>query len=126
MSTALISKLSGLRSTKPLEKTSGCWLAQITPPSTMSRTIRKSQTEFLLNFCSIYVFGGGQAQKMRFNDTLRLVLPDQIDDAQKKIKVELLALTNQLVPLARTYHASCLVGRFMIVLGGEAALLADL
>lgn len=37
-----------------------------------------------------------------------------------------MALTSQIVPLARTYHASCLVGRFMIVLGGEAALLADL
>lgn len=38
----------------------------------------------------------------------------------------MVALTSQIVPLARTYHASCLVGRFMIVLGGEAALLADL
>ena len=30
------------------------------------------------------------------------------------------------VPIARTYHASCLVGKYMVVSGGEAAVLADL
>ena len=83
-------------------------------------------SNFVFILDRIYVFGGGQAQKMRFNDTLRLILPNNFSDTRQKIKVELVALTTPSVPVARTYHASCLIGRFMIVCGGEASVLADL
>jgi hypothetical protein len=75
---------------------------------------------------AIYVFGGGQQQKMRFNDTLRVQLTTQEGlNFNQELKppvstVELVQLTSTIIPEARTYHASCLVDRFMVVVGGEA------
>lgn len=38
----------------------------------------------------------------------------------------MVTLATQVCPIARTYHASCLLGKYMIVVGGEASILADL
>lgn len=73
---------------------------------------------------SIYVFGGGQAQKARFNDTLKVELQDELAprrNGPSKCKVSKVILSpNSPIPQARTYHASCLVDNFMVVIGGEA------
>jgi len=62
---------------------------------------------------------------MRFNDTLKLELPDesvQRKNSTLKCKVSKVALApNSPIPLARTYHASCLVKNYMVVIGGEAS-----
>ena len=67
---------------------------------------------------------------MRFNDILRLTLQHNFSDKPTrdsiKIKVDLVTIQTPAVPIARTYHASCLVGKYMVVSGGEAAVLADL
>jgi len=63
---------------------------------------------------------------MRFNDTLRIDLEEHNNSAKKvtgrlsKVQYQ----ENSPVPSARTYHASCLVRNFMVVIGGEAS--ADL
>ena len=54
---------------------------------------------------------------MRFNDTLRLKLNANSD----VVNVEVLCVESVQVPSARTYHACCLVGKFMVICGGEAA-----
>jgi hypothetical protein len=54
--------------------------------------------------------------KTRFNNTLRLQLR-QTDDL---IDVEMLQISTSDLPSARTYHASCLQGKYMIVVGGES------
>ncbi|CDW71485.1 kelch repeat [Stylonychia lemnae] len=72
---------------------------------------------------SIYVFGGGQAQKQRFNDTIKLEFIESTSSRRghKTLKVEKLSLAeNSPMPQARTYHASCLLGKYMIIVGGEA------
>ena len=75
----------------------------------------------------IYVFGGGQTQRQRFNDTIKLefvessLLKRNNNNGQKVLKVERLELAeNSPIPSARTYHASCLLGKYMVVVGGEA------
>jgi hypothetical protein len=73
---------------------------------------------------SIYVFGGGQAQKMRFNDTLKVELPDETIPRRygnPKATVQRMVLQeNSPLPLPRTYHASCLIQKYMVVIGGES------
>lgn len=59
---------------------------------------------------------------MRFNDTLRL----QLTPDETVVQVRMVQLSSQVAPIARTYHASCLVGKYMIICGGEATVLADL
>ena len=75
------------------------------------------------------MFGGGQANKARFNDVIKLQLPDkdclnssgQDLEANCTTKVESVWLAFESPkPSERTYHASCLVEKFMIVSGGEA------
>ena len=78
---------------------------------------------------SVYVFGGGQVNKARFDDVLKLQLPatnclnssgqDVEANCTTKVESVSLALENS-TPSARTYHASCLVKKFMVVSGGEA------
>lgn len=62
---------------------------------------------------------------MRFNDTIRVQLPDDSLPRKgfvQKCRVSKVALAqNSPVPMARTYHASCLVQNFMVVIGGEAS-----
>lgn len=64
-----------------------------------------------INAPSIYIFGGGTANKVRFNDTLCLSLSHHTLG-----KLE----TTGDQPSPRTYHASTLVDKFMAVIGGEA------
>ncbi len=59
---------------------------------------------------------------MRFNDTLRL----QLTNDETTVSVQLVKLAIEVAPVARTYHASCLVGKYMVISGGEATVLADL
>ena len=61
---------------------------------------------------------------MRFNDTLKIDL-DNLTSSRRtqgsSVRVSKLAFQdNAQQPLARTYHASCLVRNFMVVIGGEA------
>ena len=93
---------------------------------------KSSQVEiFLITYhsdCRIYVFGGGQAHKLRFNDTLKLTLSKQdgeVDGSSnpmtRKTKVERVSLAEgSLIPSPRTYHASCLIDKYMVVSGGES------
>lgn len=82
---------------------------------------------------AIYVFGGGQAHKLRFNDTLKLTLSKPVEgpvdrdsinnqyQLSRRTKVERMRLAEgSPMPSPRTYHASCLVDKFMVVSGGEA------
>ena len=62
---------------------------------------------------------------MRYNDVLRLQLPKQNNDSnygdqESSIQVSLVQIFSQAIPLPRTYHAACLVDRFMFICGGEA------
>lgn len=67
---------------------------------------------------AVFIFGGGQAHKLRFNDTLKLTFPSW---KPNEVFVERLRLQdNSPLPLPRTYHASCLVGNLMVVIGGES------
>jgi hypothetical protein len=67
---------------------------------------------------AVFIFGGGHAHKMRFNDTLKITFPTWKPD---EVFVERLRLQDDSpMPLPRTYHASCLVGQYMIVVGGES------
>lgn len=67
---------------------------------------------------AVYIFGGGQAHKLRFNDTLKLTFPTW---KPNEVFVERMRLKDDSpLPQPRTYHASCLVGRFMVVIGGES------
>jgi len=69
----------------------------------------------------IYLFGGGQQQKARFNDVYRL----KFGSRPHTLAVEkVVPALNSPLPSARTYHASCLLGKYMITVGGEA--LSDL
>lgn len=55
---------------------------------------------------------------MRFNDTLKITFPTWKPD---EVFVERLRLQDDSpLPSPRTYHASCLVGHYMIVAGGES------
>jgi hypothetical protein len=68
------------------------------------------------------VFGGGQVQKQRFNDTIKIQIEDP-DVKRKNPSANITRVTlkeNSPIPQARTYHASCLIGKYMIVIGGEA------
>jgi len=62
---------------------------------------------------------------MRFNDTLKLELQDESISRRNgapKGKVHKMVFgENSLLPAARTYHASCLIQKFMVVIGGEAS-----
>jgi len=61
---------------------------------------------------------------MRFNDTLKLELPDESiprKSGSHKAKVSRMRLNdNSQLPLPRTYHASCLIQKYMVVIGGES------
>jgi len=66
---------------------------------------------------------------MRYNDVLRLQLPkenkdfsiyDNTGDSNSSIIVSLVQIFSHAIPLARTYHAACLVDKFMFISGGEA------
>lgn len=61
---------------------------------------------------------------MRFNDTLKLDLSNcglrrggKPSGAVSKVVLA----ENSPIPLARTYHASCLIKNYMVVVGGEAS-----
>ena len=61
---------------------------------------------------------------MRFNDTLRIQLEDPSPFGPRRPTTVKFSKVNyepsSLVPVARTYHASCLLRNFMVVIGGEA------
>jgi hypothetical protein len=69
---------------------------------------------------AVFVFGGGQAHKLRFNDTLKLTFSSW-QSTSSEVYVERLRLKDDSpLPQPRTYHAACLVGQFMVVVGGES------
>jgi hypothetical protein len=57
-------------------------------------------------------------QKLRFNDTLKISL-DERDEEKLVTLMEL--QENSPLPLSRTYHAACLVDKYMVISGGEAS-----
>lgn len=61
---------------------------------------------------------------MRFNDTLKIDLENVNSNRRGHsagAKVSKIGFAeNSPMPLARTYHASCLVKNYMVVIGGEA------
>ena len=75
----------------------------------------------IFNQSRIYVFGGGHAQRARFNDTIQIAFDDSGKKSGSTVSVAKVVLReNSPVPSARTYHASCLLGKYMIIVGGEA------
>jgi hypothetical protein len=92
----------------------------------LSHSVFLKNRSLTYNYHRIYVFGGGQAQRQRFDDTIKIQLDEPIvskrgQNSQRTVFVEKLAIKpNSPMPSARTYHASCLVGKYMITIGGEA------
>jgi hypothetical protein len=59
----------------------------------------------------VYVFGGGSALKMRYNDTIKFDLTLKVMSTVNVIGS---------VPVQRTYHSSAIMGKYMFIMGGEA------
>jgi hypothetical protein len=87
------------------------------------------------HYCSIYLFGGGQSSKRKFNDIIQLKLPDygsKNDFGKLTLIGRSVNLANNigesgpLEPSRRTYHAATLLKRFMVVIGGESNQSGDL
>ncbi len=61
---------------------------------------------------------------MRFNDTLKIQIEDSTGSSSKRPATakfsKVVLQENSPLPLPRTYHASCQIGQFMVVIGGEA------
>ena len=76
---------------------------------------------FLHSLYRIYLFGGGQQAKARFNDVFRLRFSKKSCVGPSTLLVEkVIPADNSPMPSPRTYHASCLVNKYMVTVGGEA------